>query len=74
MPPEQKFSLQRQKVLRSEEQQCEINRRKTAGEKLHVLVKGKSKNPRYFKNIKSLECSYKAQKKKKKVLAGYSDI
>lgn len=33
------------------------------GEKLPLLVIGKSKNPRCFKNIKSLPCQYKAQQK-----------
>lgn len=34
-----------------------------AGEKLPLLVIGKAKNPRCFKNVKSLPCMYKAQTK-----------
>ena len=33
------------------------------GEKLPLLVIGKAKNPRCFKNVKSLPCIYKAQTK-----------
>ena len=33
------------------------------GEKLPMLVIGKSKNPRCFKNVKSLPCTYKSQAK-----------
>lgn len=33
------------------------------GEKLPMLVIGKSKNPRCFKNVKHLPCEYKSQKK-----------
>ena len=35
----------------------------TTGEKLPLLVIGKSKNPRCFKNVKPLPCMYKAQEK-----------
>ena len=39
----------------------EMSAASAMGEKLPLLVIGKSKNPRFFKNVKSLPCMYKAQ-------------
>ena len=33
------------------------------GKKLPIFIRGKSKNPCYFKSVKHLPCQYVAQKK-----------
>ena len=62
--PNRTLELKSEKCTRGKYSKVRLNEMSAVsaiGEKLPLLVIGKSKNPRFFKNVKSLPCMYKAQ-------------
>ena len=64
--PNRTFELKGEKCIGGKHSKLRftgISAASATGEKLPMLVIGKSKNPRCFKNVKSLPCTYKSQAK-----------
>ena len=64
--PTKRSELKKEKCIGGKHSKVRITGMSAAsatGEKVPLLVIGKSKNPRCFKNVKSLPCSYKSQAK-----------
>ena len=64
--PNKTLELKREKYIgdkHSKVRHTGLSAANTAGVKLPLLAIGKAKNPRCFKNVTSLPCMYKAQRK-----------